>query len=152
MAYSEVRERALKLTLPLAPSDNALKRSGITKAGKPYTYPTSEYKDWLKKAEEWARAQDTEILAGQVTSAMTVFFPTAAGDVTNRVKATHDFLQGVLVSDDSQIVAASQRREIDPEHPRVVVTIQPVNLGLFDGVDRRSGFDRRQPFRFDMQF
>lgn len=142
----------MQLTLPLPPSDNALRRSGVTKKGKPYSFPTNEYKDWLALADKWLAGQSSGALEGDVTVHLAVYFPSLAGDLTNRVKAAHDRLQGVAYSDDSQIVAAAQRREVDAASPRIVATVQPVTVDLFASTDRRSGTDRRRPFEYELEF
>lgn len=143
----------MQITLPLPPSDNALRRAGRSRSGKPYSYPTDQYKKWLGVADRWLEGQPAGVLGGDVTVHLAVFFPTMAGDLTNRIKATHDKLIKVAYRDDSQIVAAAQRREVDADNPRVVATIQPVNADLFVGKERRSGSpDRRRAFTFDMEF
>lgn len=142
----------MQITLPLPPSDNALHRAGKTKTGKPIVYPTQEYKAWVDVARSWLRAQATEVAEGDVAVHLAIYFPTRAGDLTNRVKAAHDILQGVAFTNDSQVVHAAQRREVDGGHPRIIATIKPLTVDLFTAAERRSGDDRRRGFIFDVGF
>ena len=63
-----------------------------------------------------------------------------------------DVLQGVCFSDDKQVVHLSLTREIDKAKPRAEVTVRPVTPDLFSKERRVGPPDRRQPFRFDMEF
>lgn len=137
----------MKLTMPLPPSDNALHRITVSKAGRGFPYPTAEYKGWQEDARRWLAAQRSKILEGPVSVDLTIFFPTRAGDLTNRVKAAHDILQGIAYADDAQIVRASQQRELDADNPRVVATIRSVNLDLFGEVD-----EPEEEFVFEQTF
>lgn len=143
----------MQITLPLAPSDNALHGYAKTKAGRVFPHQSTEYREWLKLTEKWLTGQRRGgPLEGDVTVHLAVFFPTLAGDLTNRVKAAHDRLQGLAYINDSQVVAAAQRREVDAANPRIVATVQPVTVDLFAEIERRSGNDRRRAFTFDLGF
>lgn len=142
----------MQITLPLSPSDNALHGFSKTKSGRVFPYQSQEYKEWLSLVDKWLAGQAGGVMEGDVTVHLAVYFPTRAGDLTNRVKAAHDRLQGLAYTNDSQVVAAAQRRELDANNPRIVATIQPVTVDLFAKPERRNGHDRRRPFTFDLVF
>ena len=128
-----VMPRELKsytLVLPWPPSNNHYnaQRVVIPKAEgkKPFVmwYPTEEAKKFKAQAIVIARAQGIPLLKGAVAIAIKYYFPTKAGDLTNRDKVLLDVLQGIAYDDDRQITRKEEERFSDKENPRVEITIK----------------------------
>lgn len=124
----------ITLTLPLPPSDNALTRC-TCRNGKARLYPTKAKKWFERDATAWLRIQKLpeRPIEGPVAVTVAVYFPNRRGDLTNRIKAVHDVLEGVAYNNDAQIMAAAQTRYIDRAHPRVEVTVEPMAEHQGDG-------------------
>lgn len=124
------RERAsYLLVLPWPPSNNHYKgnRVIVPKDGsKPFVmyYLTEEAKKFKSQTEHIARAHGIPVLKGAVLVAIKYFFPTAAGDLTNRDKVLLDVLQGIAYENDRQITRKEEERFSDKNNPRVEITIQ----------------------------
>ena len=141
----------MKLTLPLAPSANAMWRSVVGARRQPLFAAvrggvwaevlkamfvnvtlSKAGKQFKKDAAVWLDAQPTEVLSGDVSVRITVWFPNRRGDLDNRIKPTLDVLQGVAYANDSQVVHIEVGREVS-DKPRTVVIIEPFQRDLFTG-------------------
>jgi len=141
----------MKLTLPLAPSANAMWRSvvGARRVTLFAAVRSGVWADVLKAmfvnvtvskagrqfkadAAMWLNAQPTEMLSGDVSVRITVWFPNRRGDLDNRIKPVLDVLQGVAYANDSQVVHLEVGREVS-DKPRTVVIIEPFQGDLFKG-------------------
>lgn len=137
----------MKLTLPLAPSANAMWRSiaRLKRDGTPFVtiVLSKDGRTFKDDAASWLVAQRTEVLTGPVSVKITVWFPNKRGDLDNRIKPVLDVLNGVCWSDDSQVVHLVVGREIS-DKPRTVVVVEPFTPDLFSA-DQDS-------FAFNLEF
>ena len=141
----------MRVTLPFPPSANAAWRAVVI-GGNVRVLLSRDGKAFKRDAASWLQAQRTEVLEGDVGVWIVVFFPNRRGDLDNRAKPILDVLQGECFHNDSQVVYLSLTREIDKANPRTEVTVRPVTPDLFSEEQRVGPPDRRQPFRFDMEF
>ena len=125
------RERkSFTLILPWPPSNNHYRGNRVIvpkdHTQKPFVmyYLTEEAKRFKAQAAAIARAQGIPVLKGAVLVAIKYFFPTAAGDLTNRDKVLLDVLQGIAYENDRQITRKEEERFSDKDNPRVEITIQ----------------------------
>lgn len=134
----------MKLTLPLAPSANAMWRSiaRVKRDGTPFVTValSKDGRQFKKDAASWLVAQRTEVLTGEVSVKITVWFPNRRGDLDNRIKPVLDVLTGVCYYDDSQVVHLEVGREIS-EKPRTVVVVEPFTPDLFSADKDLFAFD-----------
>lgn len=112
---------SIRLTLPLPPSVNHMYERG------------REGKVHLSEAVRVFRAETQLICAvanvapieGDVSLTLVFYFADKRSDLSNRIKAVEDAIQGYLFLNDRQIVDAHQRKLYDKNEPRVEVICQP---------------------------
>ena len=123
----------IQLTLPLAPSVNALWRISGSRM-----YRTKVYKDWLEEAGWMIREQTKDMIEGEYALHIRAQKTNKRRDLDNILKATSDLLvQMKIVEDDSQCVALAAEWAKLTSAP-MVVTIY--GIGDNDG----TGFPQLQ--------
>lgn len=115
----------IELRLPVPPSVNAM--YGNNKSGRGRgRYPTKAYKQWLALAEACALSQKKNWVGKEITgpAKLDIRLPMSTrGDVTNRIKATEDFIVSLgITSDDRNNHKVSIER--DPKVDCCVVFIE----------------------------
>jgi len=106
----------IQLTLPLAPSVNALWRITGSRM-----YKTKVYKDWLEEAGWMIKQQTKETIDGEYALHIRAKKTNKRRDLDNILKATSDLLvQLHIVEDDSQCVALAAEWAKEASEPMVV--------------------------------
>jgi Holliday junction resolvase RusA-like endonuclease len=124
------KRQSYTLVLPWPPSNNHYNGQRVVIPKEPdkkpfiMVYPTEEAKAFKARAHAIAKAAGVPVLQGAVLVAIKYFFPTAAGDLTNRDKVVLDVLQGIAYANDKQITRKEEERFSDKHNPRVEITIQ----------------------------
>lgn len=127
--------------LPFPPSANVYWRT--TRRG--ITYVSADAKKF-KEAAGWAlRAQGVVCIEDDpVSLKLDVYFPRAAGDLSNRIKVLEDALNGIAYTDDAQVVHLDVTRYLIPPIPKrsgdkstkregfVLVTMQVISMPEYD--------------------
>lgn len=99
-----------------------------------------EYSAYQGRARDLMRQQNVSEAVGEVRVSVTAFFPDRRGDMANIVDPLLDTLEGVAYANDRQVTQFGRwAREVDAEDPRVVVTVEPLEMDLFVSVDARGG-------------
>lgn len=120
-----LKDGRLILTLPYPPSANHYWRK--TKQGRVYvSEDAKEYRALVADLFEFQGRKICEPFAGAVSVTYRVYFPTAAGDLSNSFKVLDDALNKLAWDDDRQIVHGEQSRLISRKRPRVEVVIEEV--------------------------
>lgn len=110
----------MRLSLPYPPSVNAIWRvfrNRIIKA--------KAGREYAKRVQLEAQAQDAVPLDGPVFVSVTAYRPQKRGDLDNTLKAAFDALNGVAWQDDSQVVELHALRLDDKTNPRLEVDVRP---------------------------
>lgn len=106
----------IQLTLPLAPSVNALWRITGSRM-----YKTKVYKDWLEEAGWMVKQQTKETIDGEYALHIRAKKTNRRRDLDNILKATSDLLVNLhIVEDDSQCVALAAEWAKEASEPMVV--------------------------------
>ena len=124
----------ITLTLPLAPSVNALWRVTGSRM-----YKTKVYKDWLEEAGWMVKQQTKQTIEGEYVLHIRAQKNNKRRDLDNILKATSDLLVNLhIVEDDSQCVALAAEWAKESSAP-MIVTI----YGIGD-TNENSGFQKLQ--------
>jgi len=106
----------IQLTLPLAPSVNALWRITGSRM-----YKTKVYKDWLEEAGWMVKKQNKQTIDGEYALHVRAKKTNRRRDLDNILKATSDLLVHLhIVEDDSQCVALAAEWAKEASEPMVV--------------------------------
>jgi len=106
----------IQLTLPLAPSVNALWRITGSRM-----YKTKVYKDWLEEAGWMVKQQTKQTIDGEYALHIRAKKTNRRRDLDNILKATSDLLVNLhIVEDDSQCVALAAEWAKEASEPMVV--------------------------------
>ena len=106
----------IQLTLPLAPSVNALWRITGSRM-----YKTKLYKDWLEEAGWMIKQQTKQTIDGEYALHIRTKKTNKRRDLDNILKATSDLLVNLhIVEDDSQCVALAAEWAKEATEPMVV--------------------------------
>ncbi len=106
----------IQLTLPLAPSVNALWRITGSRM-----YKTKLYKDWLEEAGWMIKQQTKQTIDGEYALHIRAKKTNKRRDLDNILKATSDLLVNLhIVEDDSQCVALAAEWAKEATEPMVV--------------------------------
>ena len=106
----------IQLTLPLAPSANALWRITGSRM-----YKTKLYKDWLEEAGWMIKQQTKQTIDGEYALHIRAKKTNKRRDLDNILKATSDLLVNLhIVEDDSQCVALAAEWAKEATEPMVV--------------------------------
>jgi Holliday junction resolvase RusA-like endonuclease len=106
----------IQLTLPLAPSVNALWRITGSRM-----YKTKVYKDWLEEAGWMVKQQTKDSIDGEYALHIRAKKTNKRRDLDNILKATSDLLVNLhIVEDDSQCVALAAEWAKEASEPMVV--------------------------------
>jgi len=111
----------MKLTLPIPVSANRYWRHAQGR-----TYISAEAKAYKAEVVWIAKASGAQLMDGDLSLTMIVYRPAKRGDLDNFFKLTLDSLQGIVYSNDSQIVRILAERHDDKYNPRVEVEISQV--------------------------
>ena len=82
---------------------------------------SAEARAYKEEAAWIAKAAGAQIIAGDVSITLRVYRAAKRGDLDNAIKILLDSMQGVLYTDDSQIVRIVAERFDDKKNPRVEV-------------------------------
>jgi len=106
----------IQLTLPLAPSANALWRITGSRM-----YKTKLYKDWLEEAGWMVKQQTKQTIDGEYALHIRARKTNKRRDLDNILKATSDLLVKLhIVEDDSQCMALAAEWAKESSEPMVV--------------------------------
>lgn len=119
----------LELVLDFPPSTNRMWRTTF-RGRKPRTYknPTAvSYSELVAtKAQLQCLNQGWRPTDQATAVTMRFFFPTRAGDLSNRIKVVEDALNGIAWRDDKQTKEMHLFRELDRTRPRVEILVEVV--------------------------
>ncbi len=113
----------MTLTLPLAPSLNHYWRRVGNR-----TLLSRDGRAFRSACELAAIAQRPTLLDGPVSITGTVYMARLGCDLDNRIKPILDALQGICYADDGQVAEIHLRKDLDRANPRVVLTIEPMEI------------------------
>lgn len=119
----------MTFTVPGTPlSVNRVHRMGVTSTGKRLMYYTQEGKKYRSavafhalsaRHRDWTLTRQYEV---EIVS----YFASDRSDADNPVKPCLDSLQGVLFTNDKQVVRVVASKAVDKIAPRLVVTVRAV--------------------------
>lgn len=118
---AELPPASSTLTLPDPPSANRWWRMVVIK-GSPRMLLSKEARDY--KARIAQLGGNRAITHGPVKLSIDWYRERRAGDLDKRIGVLLDALQGVLYTNDAQIIELVARRFEDPANPRIVVTAE----------------------------
>jgi crossover junction endodeoxyribonuclease RusA len=111
--------QVVALTLPYPPSSNRYWRTD-----RGVTHLTAEARAYKRDVSRTALEAGCHLpLSGPVAVELRVYRPRRAGDLDNRIKLLLDSLQGVVLTNDSQITEIHAYRHDDKTRPRVEVVV-----------------------------
>jgi len=99
------------------------------RGGRPRLYMAPRGKDRKLQYKLEARSQyKGELLEGDLKMEVGLFFKDARRrDIDNFNKLTLDSLEGILYSDDKQIIELIVKKQIDRKNPRVEILVRDIN-------------------------
>jgi crossover junction endodeoxyribonuclease RusA len=112
----------VKLTLPIPISANRYWRNFRGRM-----VISAEAKAYKAEVGWLARAAGAQLMDGDLSLTMIVYRPAKRGDLDNYTKILADSLQGIVYSNDSQIVRLVAERHDDKHNPRVEVEVLQVS-------------------------
>lgn len=113
----------MKLTLPIPISANRYWRNYRGR-----TVISAEAVAYKNEVGWLAKAAGAQLMTGDLSLTMIVYRPAKRGDLDNYTKILADSLQGIVYSNDSQIVRILAERRDDKKNPRVEVEIAQVSI------------------------
>ena len=117
----------MTITLPLPPSVNHYWRHVVVR-GRVRVLVSAEGREYKRTAGLLAIGQGVRKLHGPVSVSGTVYMARRGCDLDNRLKVAFDVLKGIAWTDDRQVARLAFTRELDPRNPRVVLTIEPIDM------------------------
>ena len=113
------------IELPFPPSANRYWRTTV-RGSRPVTYKSNDARVYLKDVAARCMVDRVRPLDGPVAVDIVAHFPTKAGDLDNILKVLLDSLEGFFYQDDKQVHHITAVRQLDREHPRVEVSVFPL--------------------------
>lgn len=117
----------MTFTLPLPPSANAYWRS-IVRGKRAVVLTSKEGRQYQEHAGTLLVCKALQPIDGPVGVEARFFFKANRGDLDNRIKPLLDVLEGHCFANDEQIEHLTAIKSVDPENPRVEVTVFPLEV------------------------
>jgi crossover junction endodeoxyribonuclease RusA len=120
---SDPEPRRATLTLPEPPSANRWWRMVVIK-GSPRMLLSKEARQYKERIGQLG---NRNAISGPIRVSIDWYRERKSGDLDKRLGVVLDALQGVLYSNDAQIVEIIARRFDDPSRPRLQVTVEAID-------------------------